>query len=141
MSLSWLEGSAVCCILDENHITIYTESLLSTHTLDHTFFIFDGKYELNNKICDDFNIFFDYCNRCIACLTSFFYLFSFCSSLNIFFLWINLKENNRFFYPSFLWFWECFCDWFSYFWTAQKTGSLILVLVILYPQDYCLCWN
>ena len=28
-------------------------------------------------------------------------LLSFCNSLNIFFLSINLKENDRFFYPSF----------------------------------------
>ena len=130
----------MCCILDENHITIYTESWLSTHTFDDTFFIFDGKYELNNKICDDFNIFFDYCNRYIACLTNFFYLFSFCNSLNIFFLWINLKENDRFFLPIISLILRMLL-WFSYFWTAQKTGSLILILVILYPQDYCLCWN
>ena len=44
-----------------------------------------------------------------------FLLFSFCNSLNIFFLSINLKENDSFFH----------------FWIAQKTGSVIWELVIL----------
>ena len=62
-----------------------------------------------------------------------FLLFSFCNSLNIFFLSINLKKNDRLFVPIIsliLRMAECF----SYFWIAQKTGSVILGLVILSPR-------
>ena len=62
-----------------------------------------------------------------------FLLFSFCNSLNIFFLSINLKENDRLFVPIIsliLRMLGCF----SYFWIAQKTGSVILGLVILSPR-------
>ena len=61
-----------------------------------------------------------------------FLLFSFCNSLNIFFLSINLKENDRLLVAIIsLIFRMLGC--FSYFWNAQKTGSVILELVILSP--------
>ena len=62
-----------------------------------------------------------------------FLLFSFCNSLNIFFLWISLKENDRLLLPItslILRMLRCL----SYFWIAQKTVSVILGLVILPPR-------
>ena len=66
----------------------------------------------------------------ISLLWQAFLLFSFCNSLNIFFLSIDLKENDRLFVfiiSLILRMLGCF----SYFWIAQKTGSVILELVIL----------
>ena len=61
-----------------------------------------------------------------------FLLFSFCNSLIIFFLSINLKENDLFEPITSLIL--SMLGWFSYFWIAQKTGSVILGLVILSPR-------
>ena len=80
-----------------------------------------------NKISDDVNVFFDYL------------LFSFCNSLNIFFPSTNLKEHYRFFLPIISLILRML-GWFSYFWIAQKTGSVIWGW-LYYPQDYCLCWD
>ena len=60
-----------------------------------------------------------------------FLLFSFCNSLNIFFLSINLKEDIFLPIISLI---LRMLGWFSYFWIAQKTGSIILGLVILSPR-------
>ena len=59
-----------------------------------------------------------------------FLLSSFCNSWNIFFLSMSLKENDRLFVPIIsliLGILGCF----SYFCIAQKTGSVVLGLIIL----------
>ena len=60
--------------------------------------------------------------------------FSFCNSLNIFFLSINLKENDRLFVPPIISLILRMLGCFPCFWIAQKTGSVILGLVILSPR-------
>ena len=62
-----------------------------------------------------------------------FLLFSFCNSLNIFFLSINLKKNDSLFVPIISLILKML-GCFLYFWIAQKTGSLIFGLVILSPR-------
>ena len=59
-----------------------------------------------------------------------FLLFNFCNSLNIFLLSINLKKNDRLLLPIISLILRML-GYFSCFWIAQKTGSVILGLVIL----------
>ena len=89
-----VKNRRLCCdrFLEENHIVIQTESFLSIDTFYHTFFKFDGKCELDNKICVNFNVSFDYFNLCIASLTSF-YAFQFLLFIEYFLSINKFKEN------------------------------------------------
>ena len=59
-----------------------------------------------------------------------FLLFSFFNALNIFFISINLKENDRLFAPIISLILRM-VGCFLYSWIAQKTGSVILGLALL----------